>query len=147
MERERPSTVFFDIGDTLGTVLLNAARDRIERIRVLPGVTDVLRALHQRGARLGIISNRGTIPEENVNQALEGAGLLALFTPDLIFYGPKDSTAIFLRAVEEAGHKNDPQKCLFVGENKDERAFASEAGLLVAESPEASLKRLPQTLK
>jgi FMN phosphatase YigB (HAD superfamily) len=66
MERERPSVVFFDIGDTLGTVQLNAAGDRIERIIVLQGVIDVLRTLGQRGARLGIISNRGTIPEPNV---------------------------------------------------------------------------------
>ncbi len=63
MERERPSVVFFDIGDTLGTVRRNAAGDRMERIRVLPGVTEALRALSQRGARLGIISNRGTVPE------------------------------------------------------------------------------------
>jgi hypothetical protein len=64
MESERPSVVFFDIGDTL-----------------VP-------------ARLGIISNRGAIPEANVNQALENAGLFVFFTPNLIFYGPKDSTAI-----------------------------------------------------
>jgi bacterial leucyl aminopeptidase len=139
MERERPSVIFFDIGDTLGTVRLNAAGDRIERIRVLPGVTEVLRALSQRGARLGIISNRGTIPEANVNQALDEAGLLSFFTPDLIFYGPKDSTAIFLRAAEAAGHKDDPQHCLFVGENQSEREFAAAAGLLVAERPEGAL--------
>lgn len=139
MERERPSVVFFDIGDTLGTVRLNAAGDSIERIRVLPGVIDVLRALGQRGARLGIISNRGTIPETNVNQALRQAELFDFFIPELIFYGPKDSTAIFLRAVEKAGHKDDPQKCQFVGENQSERQFASAAGLLVAERPEGAL--------
>ena len=139
MERERPSVVFFDIGDTLGTVRRNAAGDRIERIRVLPGVTEVLRALRQRGARLGIISNRGKVPEANVNQALAEAGLFPFFTPELIFYGPKNSTAIFLRAVEAAGHTADPQRCLFVGENQSERQFAATAGLLVAERPEGAL--------
>jgi phosphoglycolate phosphatase-like HAD superfamily hydrolase len=139
MERERPSVVFFDIGDTLGAVRRNAAGDRIVRIRVLPGVTEVLRALRQRGARLGIISNRGRVPEANVNQALVEAGLFPLFTPDLIFYGPKDSTAIFLRAAEAAGHGTDPQRCLFVGENQSERQFAAAAGLLVAEKPEGAL--------
>ncbi len=139
MERERPSVVFFDIGETLGTVRLNAASDRIEGISVFPRVIDVLRTLGQGGARLGIISNRGTIPEANVNDALRQAGLLSFFAPDLILYGPKDSTAIFLQAVEKAGHKDDPQRCLFVGENSNERAFASAAGLLVAERPEGAL--------
>jgi FMN phosphatase YigB (HAD superfamily) len=59
MERERPSVVFFDIGDTLGAVRLNATHDRIEEIKVFPGVAQALRELEQRGARLGIISNRG----------------------------------------------------------------------------------------
>ena len=139
MERERPSVVFFDIGDTLGRVRLNPAGNGIAEIEVFPQVPVVLRKLRERGARLGIISNRGTIPEANVNQALERAGLLAFFTPELIFYGPKDSTAIFLRAVERAGHKDDPEKCFFVGENDDERQLAFEAGLRTAERPETAL--------
>lgn len=75
-----------------------------------------------------------------MNEALKKAGLLAFFTPKLIFYGLKDSTAIFMLAVERAGHKMDPQKCLFVGENKSERQFAAAAGLRTAESPQAPLK-------
>ena len=140
MDRERPSVVYFDIGDTLGTVRLNPRGDRIEEIKVFQQVPDVLRKLQERGAQLGIISNRGTIPEANVNEALEKAGLLAFFSPDLIFYGPKDSTAIFLRAVKQAGRENEPQQCLFVGENQDERGFASEAGLRTGESAEAALE-------
>lgn len=142
MVNEKPSVFFFDIGDTLGTVRFNDAQTLIERIDVFPDVPDALRTLSQSGARLGIISNRGSIPPENVTQALEQADILSFFTPALIFFGKKDSPAIFLKAAAEAGHEDDPQKCLFVGENQGERAFASEAGLLVAETPQAALKKV-----
>ena len=136
---ERASVFFFDIGDTLGAVTFNGAGDRIERIDVFPNVTDILRKLHERGARLGIISNRGEIPEENVLEALASAGLLSFFNTELILFGRKDSTEIFMRAARMAGHVQEPGKCLFVGENERERGFAAAAGMLVAESPEALL--------
>ena len=72
---------FFDIGNTLVSVVVAPTGDRIERLTVFPDVPAVLAALSDRGVRLGIISDRGLIPAEQVNQALAAAGILGFFGP------------------------------------------------------------------
>ena len=101
-----------------------------------PYVPGVLAELRERGARLGIISNRGAIPAEKVNQALRAAGLWDFFEPELVVYGAKDSPRIFEQAAAQAG---TPDSTLFVGEDAAERAQAVQAGFLVAPHPQLAL--------
>jgi hypothetical protein len=122
------SVAFFDIGDTLGAVRVNAEGTGIEKIGVYPGVLDALTALRAGGVSLGIISNRGSIPAADVEAALDRAGLLELFDPHLIVYGRKDSALIFESA---AGRVPPPRRLLFVGEDVQERWFARAAGFEV----------------
>lgn len=140
---------FFDIGDTLAKVRVSPAGNDIEEMIVLSGVLPALEELRLEGIRLGILSNRGNIEEKKVNEALESDGLLLFFEPALIFYGPKNSTEIFertaavVRKLSEEG-QGENQILLFVGENANERAFAQEAGFLVASHPQAALDALRQ---
>lgn len=120
---------FFDIGDTLGSVRI--AGDGIA-IDAFPGVVPALRALHDDGVRLGILSHRGSIPAAAVRSALDLIGVLALLDPDLIVFGRKDSATIFGQAADLVAA---PRTVTFVGENAAERAFAREAGLGTCTSP------------
>jgi len=148
------AVAFFDIGNTLASVRISAAGNRIEEMLVFPEVPPILEALRQEGVRLGILSDRGPIPEENVNEALERVGLLAYFDRNLILYGPKDSSRLFEQArnhvthsvPEETGVKeNDKQATLlFVGEDAAERAWALAAEFLVAPDPRSALSVLQQ---
>jgi phosphoglycolate phosphatase-like HAD superfamily hydrolase len=140
---------FFDIGDTLASVRLSPAGDSIEEMTVLPDVFPALDELRAEGVRLGILSNRGTIEEKNVNDALKQAGLLQFFDQKLILYGPKNSTQLFERAedtvrlLNEDNH-DEPPILLFVGENAAERSFAQAANFLVADHPSSALPVLRQ---
>jgi len=125
--------IFFDIGDTLATPRITG--DRLEFI-VLPGVLAALEALRKRSLRMGIISNRGTIEADTVNAALEAAGLLVFFDPNLIVFAKKDSPAPFIDAAAKAGVP--PGDCIFVGENNQERVHALNAGFMKA-IPDPSL--------
>jgi hypothetical protein len=49
------------------------------------------------------MSDRGPIPAEQVNQALEDAGILGFFEPTLIIYGKKNSPAVFEFAARQTG--------------------------------------------
>ena len=130
------AVVFFDIGNTLALVAVSPTGDRIDRLAVYPYVPGVLAELRERGARLGIISNRGAIPAENVNQTLRAAGLWDFFEPELVVYGAKDSPRIFEQAAAQAG---TPDSMLFVGEDAAERAQAVQVGFLVAPHPRLAL--------
>lgn len=132
---------FFDIGNTLASVTISPSGDRIEKLTVYPDVPGVLGELRDHGARLGIISNPGPIPAEDVNRALEAAGLWDFLESELVIYGPKDSPRIFEQAATEAGA---PDHLLFVGEDPGERAQALQAGFLVAPHPQLALPVLEQ---
>jgi FMN phosphatase YigB (HAD superfamily) len=140
------TVAFFDIGNTLASVVIAPSGDRIERLTVLPDVPTVLAALSDRSVRLGIISDRGAIPAERVNQALEAAGILDFFEPTLIIYGKKDSPGIFEFAATQAGAPDPARRLLFVGEDPAERAQALQAGFLVAPHPRFALPTLEQQL-
>jgi bacterial leucyl aminopeptidase len=136
MEGLTGGAVFFDIGNTLALVAVSASGDRIDRLAVYPYVPEVLAELRERGARMGIISNRGAIPAENVNQTLRAAGLWDYFEPELVVYGAKDSPWIFEQAAAQAGTSDS---MLFVGEDAAERAQAVQASFLVAPHPQLAL--------
>jgi bacterial leucyl aminopeptidase len=133
------AVAFFDIGNTLASVAISPSGERIDRLAVYPYVPGVLVDLRERGARLGIISNRGAIPAEEVNQALQLAGLWDFFERGLVVYGAKDSPRIFEQAAAQA---DTPDRVLFVGEDAAERTQAMQAGFLVAPHPELALSVL-----
>lgn len=140
MSSDNVGAVFFDIGDTLASVGLDASGRVIERMEVLEGVTGALGGLRGRGFRLGVISDRGPVEEAEVLRALREAGLLDFFDPRIIVFGPKKSTEIFRRAARLARLASG--RCMFVGENEAERDFASQAGMRVAEDPRAAAEAL-----
>src|SRR3712207_2918586 len=106
------TVAFFDIGGTLASAGLSPSGDRIEQLAVYPYVPGVLGELRERGARLGIISDPGSLPPEELDRALEDAGLRGFLEPELVLYGPKDSPRIFEQAVERA---RGADRLLFIG--------------------------------
>ncbi len=134
------ASVFFDIGDTLASVSLSPTGDRIDRLAVYPYVPGVLTALRERGVRLGVLSDPGALPPDEVDRALAAAGLGEFLDPALVRYGPKDSPQVFEQAAAAAG----ADRVLFVGEDPGERALAVRAGLAVAPHPLLVLPLLEQ---
>jgi phosphoglycolate phosphatase-like HAD superfamily hydrolase len=128
--------VFFDIGDTLAAVTVSPGGNSITRLAVHPQVPHLLGTLRDRGARIGIISNRGSIPAADVDEALRDAGLMDFLDPRLIVYGPKDTTLVFEQAAALAG---DRTRRVYVGEDAAERTQAARAGYLVTPHPELAL--------
>ena len=128
-------TVFFDIGDTLGTARISPLSHHLEGLDVYPYVADVLSQLRDSGVRIGIISNIGDDTPENVKRVLEACKIYEFFDPHLLIYGPKDSSEIFERAARQAGHSDSPNQCLFVGEDSQERSYAIQAGWRVVPHP------------
>ncbi|SFT86605.1 Peptidase family M28 [Geodermatophilus amargosae] len=126
------TVAFFDLGGTLASVALSPDGDRIADLTVYADVPEVLADLRRRGARGGIVSDPGPVPHEEVDRALEEAGLRSLLDPDLLVYDRKDSPGVFEQAVARAGAVD---RALFVGEDAGERAHALRAGLLVAPHP------------
>jgi len=126
---------FFDIGGTLANVTVGPGGDRITALEVLPEVPEVLDRLRAGGVRLGIISNPGSIPPDEVKRALADAGIP--FDPDLVIFGPKDSPAIFRLAATTHAHPGE--RLMFVGEDPAERAHAAEAGFMVRSRPSLAL--------
>ena len=91
--------------------------------------------MRDNGVRLGIVSNIGQEPEEHVRTVLEEGQIYDLFEPNLLIYGEKNSPEIFRRAAERAGHPANPERCVYIGEDRDERGHALEAGFRVAPHP------------
>jgi FMN phosphatase YigB (HAD superfamily) len=131
--------VFFDIGDTLARPRI--AGGRLASLEPLPGVINALDRLRAAGFRLGIISNTGAETRESMRRALEEGGLYRFFEaePELLIYSSvvgrtKDSPEIFRQACTAAGLGGEPEHCLYVGEDEDERGVAVSANLRVAAS-------------
>ncbi|WP_338491592.1 M28 family peptidase [Streptomyces sp. SJL17-4] len=135
------TVAFLDIGGTVGSVRVSSnGRENVDLL-VYPYVPGVLADLRARDVRLGILSDRGTVPEAAVSAALDRAGLLPSFEPELILYGKKDSTLLFEQAAVAAGAgtAGERPRLLFVGEDAAERAFALRADFLVAPHPSLAL--------
>jgi leucyl aminopeptidase len=143
MDTQPPPAAFFDIGNTLASVRLSPRQPhRLERLDVYPQVPDVLQELRDNGVRLGIVSNIGQETEEDVRRVLEEAGLYDFFEPSLLVYGAKDSPEIFRRAAERADHSESPERCVYIGEDRDERGYALEAGFRVTPHPRLAREAL-----
>jgi len=135
--------IFFDIGGTLAEAHLSDI-GRLVSLEPLPGVRDVLVRISAAGYRLGLISNTGEETGATIRKALTEAGLFSFFAgePELLIYSSevhmeKDSPEIFRLACRRAGLDARPERCLFVGDDERERQFASEAGMQVADGPQA----------
>jgi len=135
-----PVAVFFDIGDTLASAVLKA--NRLARLDVYPFVPDVLHRLRA-GAEgvsvsLGLISNTGDESASRMNAILEEAGLSDLLDAELCLFSSvegldKSQRAFFALARDRAGLS--ASRCVYVGENADERAVAASAGFRVSPHP------------
>lgn len=77
-----------------------------------------------------------------MRRVLEESPIYDLFEPNLLIYGKKDSPEIFRRAAERVDHAATPERCPYVGEDRDERSYALEAGFRVAPHPRLALEVL-----
>jgi bacterial leucyl aminopeptidase len=140
---------FFDIGGTLASVRVSAGGDRIEELIPYPDIPATLTELRDAGVRLGILSDPGPIPAQDVDAALGSAGLLPFFEDALRLYGPKRSPRLFeqaaaaVRGLSGQGGEGQPT-LLFVGEDAAERVQARSTGFLVAPHPRLALPVLRQ---
>jgi bacterial leucyl aminopeptidase len=132
-------TIFFDLGDTLGSAVLTLDQ-RLERFDPFAFALPVLRGLA--GERLGVISNTGDDAGARVNAVLAKVGLYQFFDPALLIYGKdlgkervKDSPEVFAYAAKLAGREASAAQCLFVGEDAAERGHALDAGWRVCPHP------------
>ncbi|MGC2236027.1 MAG: hypothetical protein WA584_07690 [Pyrinomonadaceae bacterium] len=130
-----PAFAFFDIGDTLATVRVSPDGLRIAEFTVLPGVIAALEELRaENGLTLGILSNRGSIPEKEVLNALNTAGILEFFEPSFIIFGKKDTVRFFKKIALTArgGFTRKRQRGVAVRRRKCRRAFPGALGRLSA---------------
>ena len=72
-------TVFFDLGDTLGTPVLSPPPVHLVGFEVFDFTLTVLGELRAKGLRLGVISNTGDDGGPTVDGVLRTAGLLDFF--------------------------------------------------------------------
>ena len=147
MPSVQEAVAFFDLGNTLAAVHVSSSGDRLESLAIYPYVPRVLQDLRAQGVRLGIISNRGSLPEEQINEALNVAGLFAFFDLELVIYGAKDSPRIFEQAAQRAGGQTAERRMLFVGEDAAERLQARKAGFLIAPHPVLALSVIQQAAR
>lgn len=126
--------IFFDIGDTLGTPIISPSY-RLESLNLYGYVPSILQQLRARNIRIGIISNIGEDSSENIKRVLQDSKIYEFFDSELLIYGAKNSSSIFERAARQAGYANNPNQCLFVGEDSQERSYALLAGFKVAPHP------------
>jgi FMN phosphatase YigB (HAD superfamily) len=133
--------VFFDIGDTLASAVVQAGR--IVRLDVYPFVPEVLtrmRAAGQRpgSVRLGLMSNTGEATAATMQVLLTDAGLLQLVDTDLCLFSSvegvdKSQPSFFTRGSDRAGVPT--ANCLFVGEDEQERQVAETVGFRTSPHP------------
>lgn len=130
--------IFFDIGDTLASPVVQAGH--LARLELYPFVPDVLKRLRSGAASvgLGLISNTGDETAERLAALLAEAGLADLVDAPLCLFSSvegmdKSQRAFFARAVSRAGVP--AARCVFVGEDAEERDVAASAGLRVSPHP------------
>jgi leucyl aminopeptidase len=138
MEPVRITTVYFDLGDTLGAPVLSPPPIHLIGFELFDVAMPVLDELRDLGLRLGVISNTGDDDGTAVDAVLGAAGIRDCFAPELRIYSRdvglrKDSPAIFTLAAARAGVA--AAACLFVGEDTAERGFARRAGMAAAPHP------------
>ena len=128
------NAIYFDIGDTLGTVEVSPS-NRLLQVHPFANVSSVLQALRAHDIALGLLSNTGVDRASDVDRVLGHANLLHFFHPELRIYSAevgitKQRIEMFElargRAARVLGGCPD---VFFVGENRSERGLARLAGL------------------
>ena len=126
--------IYFDIGDTLGSLEVSPSK-RLLRIYPFASVPAVLQQLKARHVVLGILSNTGVDRAADVDRVLGNANLLHYFHSDLRIYSAdvgitKRRIEMFELARGRAGRVlGGTPDVYFVGENRSERGLAKLAGL------------------
>ena len=137
------TNIYFDLGDTLGSVILEGPPFRIAEFNTFQFSIEVLKSLQDNDISLGIISNTGIDAGTDVDSILGPTGLLKYFTNQArrIYSNDvgvkKPSPAIFEIAAARAGliDAAGREKCLFVGEDSSERLAAVNFGLRACPHP------------
>jgi FMN phosphatase YigB (HAD superfamily) len=129
------ATVFFDIGNTLGTA--RVSNGALEGIDLFPFIPEVLARLRPQ-CRLGILSNTGTETLATMQSVLTAAGIADLFDATLQLFSSvegmdKSNIEFFRLAIQRAGI--DASRCVYVSEDAAERALAKQAGMEVSYHP------------
>ncbi|WP_432874918.1 HAD family hydrolase [Kribbella sp. CA-245084] len=130
--------VFFDIGETLAGGVFE--QGHLSRLDVYPFVPDVLKRLRSDEARaaLGLISNTGDESAATMNKVLDASGLASLVDEGLCLFSSvegmdKSEPAFFVLARDRAGVP--AARCVFVGEDSEERRTAASVGFRVSPHP------------
>ncbi|SJM89371.1 M28 family peptidase [Crenothrix polyspora] len=136
----RSVSVFFDIGNTLGSPKISSPSFRLEKIDIYPYIPKILQQLKNNGLKIGVISNTGNETEDDMTRVLKEAGIYSFFEPNLLIYSSvvgvsKPSPEIFLLAAIKADFANIPENCLYVGEDSKERKAANDLGWQVVSHP------------
>jgi FMN phosphatase YigB (HAD superfamily) len=123
--------VFFDIGNTLGTVAADEHGFKLVPFGSSPALLHCFREVL--GVKLGIITNiPPEMSDDGVRALLSAAGLLAFFDNDTIVTSrdagvSKPDVEIYRLAAQRAGLT--VFQCLYVGEDAQEVAGAQKAGM------------------
>jgi len=133
---------FFDLGGTL----VGNNRDWI------PGAPDTLSKMHQRGIRLGLISNTKDLSRAEILELLPEDFDMTLFQNELVIFSSevhveKPNPQIFKLAVKQAGVK--PTECLFCTEELPHILAAEQEGMqtaLVQAPPNSDIGTLVERL-
>ncbi|MES2125877.1 MAG: HAD family hydrolase [Pseudomonadota bacterium] len=132
--------VFFDLGATLVEPQFDPS-GALRSYTVMPGAAAVLKSLYDARIPLGIISNTGSQEPQTVLSALHRVELDSYFDTKLVLLSgqvklDKSTPAIFRLAAATAGI-TDLARCLFVGDDPDERRNARLAGFQTRKTPAA----------
>lgn len=131
------AVAFFELG-TLAAVRRFVAAGHIE-ITADPDVLPLLEELRREGVRLGLLLGPSPVAAEQAGAALERAGLLPFFSPELVLHAAQGWPRLFELAAAQAGRGGaggERPALLFVGEDAAGRALARAAGFLVAPHPD-----------
>jgi len=134
--------IFFDLGETLVT----------KEKQLITGAKATLAALHQKGMRLGIISNTGNLKRAKVVKMLPADFDLGIFEEQLIIFSSevgveKPDLQIFRLALAKTGIS--AKECLFCTEDLVHTLVAQQIGFRTARilpPPTADIADLSENL-
>lgn len=132
--------LFFDLGDTLVTPEVDTSSGDLVALQPLDFAIALLERLKAGHYRLGIISNTGRFKGPVIDALLAKAGLLKFFEEDgLLIYSAdvgmtKDKPEIFRLAIDRTGG-GPAEKCIYIGEDENERDIARSVGMRVCAHP------------